>query len=234
MVDRALALGITHFDTARLYSDGLSERALGDLLAPRRAAVTISTKFGLLPTPLVGSMGKAAKPIRKVRTLADRLRLVPYPLRSYSAATMRKSLKASLRALKTDYIDIYEVHEPQADTVLSDELVTELERAKAAGTIRSIGVSGNEIDAVVQRYRGVFDVIQAAESSWDAALWVPDITHSLFSDTANRSSSTLPPGSIRKMLHEALVRRPEGAVIVQTRSPERLTQLVEFAQQQAR
>jgi aryl-alcohol dehydrogenase-like predicted oxidoreductase len=233
LIHRALDLGITHFDTARLYSDGLSEQTLGKALSAQRSSVTITTKFGLLPTPVIGSMGRAAMPFRKARSLLSKLGLVRYPMRSYSAKTMRKSLQASLRALRTDYIDIYHLHEPLPDTQLSDDLIAELHRARAAGSIRSIGVSGAEIDSVVTRYRSIIDVIQSAESSWSAARWVPDITHSLFSEAARRAPGRLSGDSIRKLLEDALKRRPQGAVIVQTRSPERLTQIVEFAAQQS-
>lgn len=53
LIERALDLQASpHFDTARLYSDGLSRRSvLGTLLSSRRASVTITTKFGLKPTP---------------------------------------------------------------------------------------------------------------------------------------------------------------------------------------
>lgn len=229
LIERALDLGVTHFDTARFYSDGLSERTLGEVLSRRRSEVTIATKFGLLPTPVIGSAGPAALPLRKGRTALNRLGLLEYPKRSYSAATLRRALHDSLRALQTDYIDIYHVHEPLPDTQLSDEVIAELQRAKAAGSIRLIGVSGDTIDSVVARYGPVFDVIQCAESYWDPARWVPDITHSLFSGAVQQSSGTIAAGSIHQLLDRALQRRPQGAVIVQTRSPQRLTQLVEFA-----
>lgn len=229
LIHRALDLGITHFDTARFYGDGLSERTLGEVLSRQRSSVTIATKFGLLPTPLIGSAGRAALPLRKARTLLSKLNLVQYPRRSYTAATMRTALHDSLRALRTDYIDVYHVHEPLPDTQLSDNLIGELQRAKAAGAIRLLGVSGDDIDSVVTRYGPVFDVIQCAESSWNPARWVPDITHSLFSDAVRQSSGKVSAEAIHQMLDRALDRRPQGAVIVQTRSPERLTQLVDFA-----
>jgi aryl-alcohol dehydrogenase-like predicted oxidoreductase len=232
LIHRALDLGITHFDTARLYSDGLSEKTLGKVLARDRSSVTITTKFGLLPTQLIGSMGRAAAPARKVRTLLHKVGVVPYPRRSYTPDTMRKALHASLRALGTDYVDIYELHEPLPDTPLSDELFTELQELKATGNIRAIGVSGaaHDIDPTVDRYRDAIDVIQSSESTWDAARWVPDITHSLFSQAAQSAAgNTLQSDTIRQLLNDALARRPQGAVIVQTSSPTRLAQLVEFA-----
>jgi aryl-alcohol dehydrogenase-like predicted oxidoreductase len=229
LIERALDLGITHFDTSRFYSDGLSETTLGRTLGARRTSMTITTKFGLLPTPLIGSFGPAAMPFRKGRSLLNKLGLVTYPMRSYSAATMRRALRDSLRALKTDYIDIYHVHDPLADTSLCDDLFEELRRAKTAGSIRLVGVSGADIDAVVDRYGRALDVVQSAESSWSEARYVPDITHSLFSEAVHRSSGALGSDLIRQLLERALNRRPEGAVIVQTRSPDRLAQIVEFA-----
>jgi aryl-alcohol dehydrogenase-like predicted oxidoreductase len=230
LIEAALDLGITHFDTARFYSDGLSERALGSVLGKRRNACTIATKFGLLPTPLIGSAGPFAKPLRKGRSLFNKLKLVPYPLRSYSARTMRRALEQSLRALGTDYVDIYHVHEPLADTRLSDELINALQSAKTAGSVRCIGVSGAEIDEVVERYGYAFDVIQCAESSWSEVRCVPDITHSLFSDAARRSSRDLSAEAIERLLRLALRRRSNGAVIVQTRDPRHLREIASYAE----
>lgn len=100
LIRRALDLGITHFDTSRFYDEGLSEVVLGRVLKASRSAVTIGSKFGLLPTPWVGSMGAAAPVCRKARGLFSKLRLIAYPKRSYTRATMQKSLQDSLRALK--------------------------------------------------------------------------------------------------------------------------------------
>jgi len=226
LIERALVLGITHFDTSRFYGDGLSERTLGAALGERRKSVTIATKFGLLPTPLLGSLGRFAWPLRKVRSLVNKVGLIAYPQRSYAVTTMQRALHDSLRALRTDYIDIYHLHEPLAQTVLADDLVEQLLRAKRSGAIRFIGVSGAEIDPIVQRYGDALDVIQSAEASWSERSWVPDITHSLFAEAVRRSPTALPPATVRALLQAALERRRAGAVIVQTREPDRLAELV--------
>ena len=228
LIERALELGITHFDTSRFYSDGLSETTLGQLLGARREGLTIATKFGLLPTPLIAAAGRAALPLRKLRSLLNKLQLVPYPMRSYTARTMRRALEDSLRALRTDYIDIYHVHEPPPDTRLPDDLVRELERARAAGKIRHIGVSGASIDPVVARHPGLFDVLQSAEATWAAGRGVPDITHSVLSGAAGRGGR-LDPEVVQELMGRALARRPQGAIIVQTRSPARLAELVDVS-----
>ena len=229
LIHRALDLGITHFDTSRFYSDGLSESVLGDVLGKNRSSITIATKFGLLPTPLIASAGIAATPLRKVRSLLNKLHLVPYPRRSYTPETMRKSLHASLRALKTDCIDLYFIHEPIPGHGPNDDVFTELEREKQKGSIKYIGVSGAFIDPVVERFGKLLDVVQSAESTWSESKFVPDITHSLFSDAVRAQGGRLSDDAIRGLLHQALARRSNGAVIVQTRRPAHLEEMAVWA-----
>ena len=229
LIQRAFDLGITHFDTARFYGDGLSETTLGKFLPENRAAVTIATKFGLLPTPLMGSLGMLAPPFRKGRSLLNKLGIVPYPQRSYTRETLQKSLEASLRALRTDYIDVYHLHEPLLDSDVREDVFEELEGSKRKGWIRFIGVSGAYIDTIVARFGSSLDVIQSAEASWSESRFVPDITHSLFSDTLRAKGTEMGSDSIRQLLEEALFRRQAGSVIVQTRHPTHLEQLVAWA-----
>jgi D-threo-aldose 1-dehydrogenase len=229
LIKRAFDLGITHFDTARFYGDGLSEITLGKFLPGNRAAVTIATKFGLLPTPLIGSLGVFAPPFRKTRSLLNKLGIVPYPQRSYTRETLRKSLEASLRALRTDYIDIYHLHEPLLNSAVREDVFEELERSKEKGWIRCVGVSGAYIDNIVARFGSSLDIIQCAEASWSESRFVPDITHSLFSDPIRAKGAEMESASIRQLLEQALFRRQKGSVIVQTRQPTHLEQLVAWA-----
>lgn len=228
LIEGALDVGITHFDTSRFYSDGLSEVTLGEVLGERRPSVTITTKFGLLPTPFIASAGLAAGPLRRVRALLNKLRVVPYPVRSYTAKTMRDALDHSLRALRTDFIDIYQVHEPLPETELGDALMSELERAQQAGKIRHVGVAGAVIDNVVDAHPGAFDVLQSDEATWAEGRHVPDITHSVLS-VAAKGRVKLDADRVRELLQRALQRRAHGAIIVQTRSPERLSELVRLS-----
>lgn len=103
LLNRALDLGITNFDTSPFYSDGFSEVTIGKFLAQNRQSITITTEFGLLPTPFLGPLGAMARPLRKARSAMSRLQMIEYPRRSYDHATMRKSLQNSLRALKTRF-----------------------------------------------------------------------------------------------------------------------------------
>lgn len=229
LIDEAISLGITHFDTSRFYGDGMSERILGQALRGRRQDFTIATKFGLLPTPVVNLFGPAAPLARKGRSLLRKLGIVQYPRGSYSVATMERALRASLRALGTDYIDIYAIHEPNGDEGLEDSLFEALRRARASGAIRLIAVSGDNVDAVVARWGSELDVVQTGEARWRSDGFVPDITYSLFSPAVRSAGGAASAATVQTLLEAALRRRAEGAFIVQTRSPGHLRELVQFA-----
>ena len=116
-VGRALDLGITLFDTAQAYGFGTSERLLGDALWPRvaRDRVVVATKGGL----------------RKDGNTLHR---------DASARWLREGVEASLRNLRTDYIDLYQVHWPDPKTPVEEtgRVLADLVRE---GKIRHAGVS---------------------------------------------------------------------------------------------
>ena len=110
------ALGITLFDTADTYGNqGGSETFLGEILGPRRKTIVLATKF--------------AKPMDKEGKL-----------RGGSPRYVRSALDASLKRLKTDWIDLYQMHETDPNTPI-DETIATLEELKQAGKIRAYGCS---------------------------------------------------------------------------------------------
>jgi aryl-alcohol dehydrogenase-like predicted oxidoreductase len=111
VVDAAIDLGINFIDTARAYG---TESAVGKALRGKRDRVVISTKA--LP---VGASG---------------------PL---SAKDLRGSIDQSLERLGTDYVDIFHLHGVLADQYAHcvDVMLPELERARAAGKIRFVGIT---------------------------------------------------------------------------------------------
>jgi aryl-alcohol dehydrogenase-like predicted oxidoreductase len=118
VVQAALANGITLFDTADRYpvtSAGKSEELLGDALGRRRADVIVATKFGL-PMDAAGLQKGASR--RYIIT----------------------AVEASLRRLKTDWIDLYQVHTPDPLTPI-EETVCALDDLIAQGKIRYAGCS---------------------------------------------------------------------------------------------
>jgi aryl-alcohol dehydrogenase-like predicted oxidoreductase len=116
VVDRALDLGITLIDTADAYGNkGGSEEVLGEALGARRKAVVLATKFGL-------PMDNAGK------------------LRGASCRYIMQAVEASLRRLKTDWIDLYQLHRPDSQTPI-EETLRALDDLVKAGKVRFIGCS---------------------------------------------------------------------------------------------
>lgn len=117
ILGRARELGINLLDTAECYGDHISESLIGDAISEHRAEWIVATKFGHLSC---GSMLRA-----------DR----------WSPSDVVRQLDASLRALQTDYIDIYQFHSGSDTAFFQDELWTVLDRQVAAGKIRFLGIS---------------------------------------------------------------------------------------------
>jgi aryl-alcohol dehydrogenase-like predicted oxidoreductase len=130
VIDAALDAGITLLDTADIYGNrGGSEEILGRVLGPRRDRVVLATKWG-------APMGTGPEEARGSRRY------------------IRRALEASLRRLRTDHVDLYQLHRPDpltpvAETLAAlDELVTE-------GKIRYVGSSN-------------FTAWQVADAEWTA------------------------------------------------------------------
>jgi len=117
ILDRAVERGINLLDVADIYQEGASEEILGRWLADhkRRDEVLLATKVG-------GPTGPGA---------ADR---------GLSSGHIVAACEASLRRLRTDVIDLYQVHWPDADTPLQETLEA-LEGLQRAGKIRHAGCS---------------------------------------------------------------------------------------------
>jgi 1-deoxyxylulose-5-phosphate synthase len=117
-VRRALDLGINFFDTADVYSHGVSEEILGRALrdfAPSRDKVVIATKVCIAMGPDPNQRGLSRKHIRH-------------------------SIDDSLRRLQTDYVDLYQIHRLDRDTPV-EEIVQALDDVVRAGKALYVGAS---------------------------------------------------------------------------------------------
>jgi aryl-alcohol dehydrogenase-like predicted oxidoreductase len=126
LIARALELGVTFFDTGDTYGQGLNEEIVGDALAAsgvERDAIQISTKFGYV--------------IERERT-AHKESERP---QDWSPDHARRALEASLRRLRTDYVDLYQLHNPRMDAIERDDLFAGLEALRAEGKVRHYGVA---------------------------------------------------------------------------------------------
>lgn len=129
IIHRALDAGLNFVDTADVYAAGQTEEILGRALAGRRDDVVVATKF-------YNPMGE--DPNR----------------RGASRRWIVRAVEDSLRRLGTDYIDLYQVHHPDAQTDV-DETLGALSDLVRAGKVRAIGTS-------------VFPAEQLVEAQWVA------------------------------------------------------------------
>ncbi len=130
VVDAAIDCGINLLDTANTYGDrGGSETLLGEVLAGRRDKVILATKFG-------SDMGEGPGIARASRWY------------------MRRAVEDSLRRLRTDYIDLYQLHRPDGITPI-DETLAALDDLVREGKVLYVGSSN-------------FAAWQVTEAEWSA------------------------------------------------------------------
>src|SRR5271157_1884088 len=116
VIHEALDLGINWIDTAAVYGHGHSEEIVGKALAGRREKVFVATKCG-----------RTRNPDGSIAAVLD-------------AASVRSELEGSLKLLKTDWIDLYQIHWPDPEPKI-EEAWEEIGKAVKAGKVRYAGVS---------------------------------------------------------------------------------------------
>ena len=123
LLENALELGVNFFDTADTYGEGYGEEILCNVLGHRRGEMVIATKFGYDfydKTPRIGHQERPQKFDREFVTFA---------------------CEQSLRRLGTDYIDLYQIHNPRVTALERDELFETLEQLQFDGKIRYFGAA---------------------------------------------------------------------------------------------
>ncbi len=126
IIHRAGELGINLIDTAECYGDHLSERLVGQAVKGQRERWVIATKFG--------------------HHFHDRFERTDH----WSADEVQQQLEDSLRALQTDYIDLYQFHSGADEVFDNDALWAMLNRQIEAGKIRHLGISIGSNDNLYQ------------------------------------------------------------------------------------
>jgi len=171
ILESAYDAGIRHFDVAPMYGYGEAESCLGELRA-RHDDITITTKYGIAP-PKRGGMLRAAR--RVVGPVVQRIpalkrRLVrtagaiaaPAEKSPFSADEAGVSLENSLRLLRTDFIDVWLLHEADASVLTDDSLLTFLHEAVAQKKIGSFGVGSDsaKLPALLRERPAYCQVVQ--------------------------------------------------------------------------
>jgi D-threo-aldose 1-dehydrogenase len=277
VLDAAYDAGIRHFDVAPMYGLGLAEAELGSFLNRRRADVTVTTKFGIEPTLVSRSAALIQRPARAL--LAKRPNVTEgfktagqgphsgpvgrllYSSPGYNRQSAQAALERSLRALGTDYVDIFLLHDPVGGLITgAEELTGYLDEQCRAGRIRGWGVTGQPAELraviaclgavpVIQHQDDIFEAPPGAEHMLEEAR----ITFGALARAVPASRQFLAqspdalrtwserlgldlaeePNLPRMLLGAAILRNPAGPVLFSTTRPERARLAAEAATQTA-
>jgi aryl-alcohol dehydrogenase-like predicted oxidoreductase len=130
----AYSKGINFFDTSNVYGDGHSEELLGEVFQKNRKEIILASKFGFLKHD------------------------VP---QDFSKKSIQNSLEGTLRRLRTDYLDLYQIHSPKIGVLEKTDVIETLLYLKSQGKLRAYGISAKSpSDAKVAIEKYGFDAIQ--------------------------------------------------------------------------
>ena len=121
LLQRAFELGVTFFDTADTYGKGYGEEVFAKALGRERHDVIIATKFGYDFYDSIERIGHQERPQR------------------FEPDFIRFACEQSLKRLNTDYIDLYQLHNPRIDAIEQDEVFDTLNALVTEGKIRFYG-----------------------------------------------------------------------------------------------
>ncbi len=122
MLKKAYDVGINFFETADMYGKGKSERLIGEVFKDMRNEIVISSKYGY-DFSQVEQIGHAELP------------------QQFDPEFTKKALNASLERLKTDYIDVYGLHNPKLNHIRDDSTFNALDGLISEGKIKSLQVA---------------------------------------------------------------------------------------------
>jgi len=127
--------GVNFFDTADVYSDGLSETAIGKFLKKYKGKIYVATKSGR--------------------------RLNPHTAGGYTPANIQGFIEDSLKRLQVDCLDLLQLHCPPTEVYWNQELFSALDKMKEKGLLRHYGVSVEKVEEALKAldYPGV-DTVQ--------------------------------------------------------------------------
>jgi D-threo-aldose 1-dehydrogenase len=265
LVETAIDCGVTYFDTARMYGFGGAESVLGELAPRLRGQIVIASKAGILPASRslhLRAMNRGVKWLHKaVPQLIDYV-AAPSALQPrlgiFDVRAIRKSVETSLKELRTDYLDIFLLHECTEADVANEELTSFLQNLQNEGKVRAFGLATGieETIRIAEAYPLLSSVLQIASSIWNMSIErLPvrpeglTITHStltsrfdeltrrLMSDNtlAERWRSALkvdPHDRValaRTLLSYALHLNPDGVVLFFSSKPENIRESIKAA-----
>ena len=157
VLEAAFDSGINFFDTAGTYAYGRSEALLGQVFCQRRDKVIIATKTGFLPSslarfgrvlvPVLGSARRLITPYKRTLKGLSKRR------QDFSSRHVITSLEQSLRRLRSEYVDLFQLHNPPEAVLERDDVFETLEKLRQQGKIRHFGISAGTTDEAIMSLR---------------------------------------------------------------------------------
>lgn len=141
LLNAALDAGLNFIDTAAAYKE--SERLIGEAIGKRRGDFVLATKCGAVDG---------------------------FSRSDWSKNGILETIQTSLKLLKTDYLDLAQLHSCDAETLRRGEAIEGLQRAQERGYTRFIGYSGDNDDARAAIEMDVFDALQTSVSVADQTM----------------------------------------------------------------
>lgn len=268
LLDAAWDAGIRHFDVAPMYGWGAAEDCLGEFMRRIGGQATVTTKYGILPPPrqsLAGLARKIARPvIRALPGIKQRLARAAQATMggtqkaNLSVGEARASLDRSRKALRTDCIDIWLLHDVDAASLADPALLDFMRESVAAGSIGHFGASHDaaKIFALYNQRRDYCGILQF---EWSVRRSVPQFPGSFLihhrslahNYSALRAELEQHPQMRRQwsdelgcdigapqklaalMLKAALLLNPDSIVLVSSKNPAHILANVKAAEESA-
>lgn len=124
ILNKAVDVGVNFIDTADVYSDGESEKAVGRLVNSRREQIYVATKCG-----------------RQIN---------PHLNEGYTPKVLRSFVEASLKNMGLETLDLIQIHCPPTEVYYRPEIFEEFEKLKSEGKIQHLGVSVEKVEEALK------------------------------------------------------------------------------------
>ena len=155
LLNSAIDLGINFFDTSACY--GNSEEFLGRAISHRRSEYFLASKCGHYVESYGDGRGGSSSSV--VKDFDQN--------KAWTSKTITESVDRSLKRMKTDYLDLIQLHSCDLDMLKEGEVIDAIERIKEAGKVRFIGYSGDNEAAQWASLDSRFDSIQTSFNLFD-------------------------------------------------------------------
>ncbi len=224
LLDGAAVSGITHFDTSPYYGYGLAESDLGVFMRGNRDRFTVTTKVGLYP---FGFAAHSALDVWVRKAAGKAYARLSAPKVDWRVQIAAESLNASLKRLKTDYVDFLFLHEPEINLLNIEEFLRWLENEQSNGKVRYWGLAGlpSLLEPWLRIDHSLASVLQTKDDLVSKSADFVLSSGRKLQFTYGYLSSQLGSDSVQSaadLVRSALMRNTQGSLLVSTRRAEHI------------